>query len=311
MKYFSNYYLFENDKKDKLFFNAIHNAIKNNNIDLLLGILKQGYEIPLFQQIRLSDTAMSNKVNNYDILKYVDPDKYTENIERKNDHLTLHGTTNATKLTGITSLINLKDLTYHGGFNSAADKIEDISEIEHNINLEKIGFTDHNIKDISVLSKLKKLKEIFLPGNENLVDFTPLQDLPNLEYLFIGRCNIKDLSFLSSMTSLKHLNIEKSNVEDLSPLSNLINLERLDISNNNVKDITLILNLPLLQLNLSGNEITSLKGIETMMEIPKHKGGVKFRDNPLPEEILQYVNPDPKWDNVDDIDSVKKYYRNN
>ena len=73
-------------------------------------------------------------------------------------------------------LKRMKDLT-------AADKeIEDLTGLEHAVNLAKLHLTGNQISDVSPLASLTTLTSLDLWGNQ-ISDVSPLASLTNLRYL--------------------------------------------------------------------------------------------------------------------------------
>lgn len=117
-----------------------------------------------------------------------------------------------------------------------------------------------NISDLSLLTKMPNLKELYLCGQqiedltplENLpierlylcdnriTDLTPLADIFTLQLLYIGNNPVKDLSPLASLYNLKELLLDSSGwddpVDSFSPLGEISGLERLSLNNRTTAD---------------------------------------------------------------------------
>lgn len=81
------------------------------------------------------------------------------------------------------------------------------------------------ISDLSLLSKMPNLKELYLCGQQ-IEDLTPLKEIP-LTRLYLCDNQITDLSPLADITTLQTLYIGNNPAKDLSPLASLSNLEEL------------------------------------------------------------------------------------
>lgn len=104
--------------------------------------------------------------------------------------------------------------------------IEDISGIEHMVNLEEIDFWRNDIRDITPLSNLTKLKHLELGDNGRISDISALRNLTNLEILSLDRNDIRNVTPLRNLIKLRQLNLSfNNNLSDLSPLDNLKYLE--------------------------------------------------------------------------------------
>jgi len=70
-----------------------------------------------------------------------------------------------------------------------------------------------------------------LEGYENMIDFTPIAKLEQLESLDVTSANISDISFLEKNKNIKELIFDRcKNIKDFTPISNLERLENLNIS---------------------------------------------------------------------------------
>ena len=130
------------------------------------------------------------------------------------------------------------DLVYPGDGN--------LDGLQFLTNLEGLGLTGGNYKDISPLENLTKLKNLFLVRNPNLTDISKLSKLTNLENLQIFRNSIKDISALRSMSKLKYFVADyNNNIDDISALENKPNLKIVALEGNKIKDFSPLKNAPL------------------------------------------------------------------
>ena len=93
--------------------------------------------------------------------------------------------------------------------------IEDLTGLEHAVNLEVFNLSKNQISNISPLSGLASLEWLNLYGNQ-ISDLSPLSDLTNLEWLHLHGNQIPDLSPLSGLTNLEYLDI-RFNYIDITP----------------------------------------------------------------------------------------------
>lgn len=82
-----------------------------------------------------------------------------------------------------------------------------------------------NISDLSLLTKMPNLKELYLCGQQ-IEDLTPLENLP-IERLYLCDNRITDLTPLADIFTLQLLYIGNNPAKDLSPLASLYNLKEL------------------------------------------------------------------------------------
>jgi len=87
-----------------------------------------------------------------------------------------------------------------------------------------------NLSNISALSGIENLKVIILSDDSSVVDITPVSSLTKLKEIFLDGTNIEDIEPLSNLTSLEYLDISGTKVKDLRPLFGLVNLKQIYIS---------------------------------------------------------------------------------
>ena len=114
--------------------------------------------------------------------------------------------------------------------------ITDISPVSKLDNLTQLYMSSNNISDLRPLSQLTTLKQLSLRSNR-IVDLSPLTDLVGLELLDLSDNEISKLEPLSGMAGLRGLNLAVNRVSNLQVLSGLLNLKWLDLSYNNILDI--------------------------------------------------------------------------
>lgn len=210
-------------------------------------------------------------------------------------------------LTDIANMHNLRELAL---FNQ---KITDLSPLE-GLPLVKLGLGGNQIADVSPLAGLTGLTDLLLENNP-LSDIQPLQSLNSLQSLDITNTNVSDIAPLIGLP-LGFLSLSGCRVQDCSPLLQLPQLSWLLISDLTPEQaavcgkITTLVDLsidecgvtslepfqPLINLSfldLQGNELTSLSGVEAFSELQ----GLSFWDNPVSDlspvaslEKLTYLN---------------------
>jgi len=106
-----------------------------------------------------------------------------------------------------------------------------IDGIEKCTNLKLLSFSNQRITDLSLISGLTQLQELYLGGNRNIVDISPLANLTNLKELNLEQNNIYALSPLKNMTKMVDLNLINNPITDISSLKDMMDLEQLWIEN--------------------------------------------------------------------------------
>jgi Leucine-rich repeat (LRR) protein len=168
--------------------------------------------------------------------------------------------------------------------------ISSIKGLEYCKNLIYLHLGSQNISDISPLSSLTKLKNLWLDQNEKIADITLLENLTelvelnlscnlitdisslkrmvSLEYLNLRYNPIDDIAALGNMNELKKLWMSQASIDDLSPLSQLNNLEILWLNDCDINDISQLNNLTNVKtLKLASNNIEDISALSNMEKL--------------------------------------------
>ena len=94
----------------------------------------------------------------------------------------------------------------------------------------------YDIEDISGLEYAVNVTYLTLSANEKLKDISALSNLTNLKELYLQGTLISDISALSKMTGLKRLNLSNTQVSDIEVLKNLSGLEYVNLDGTLVTD---------------------------------------------------------------------------
>ncbi len=151
------------------------------------------------------------------------------------------------------------------------DKVNSLKGIENCKNLNYLAMGGQHFADITPLSTLTELKELYLDQSWMIKDIFPLINLVKLEKLDLMGNLIEDIAPLKNLTELNYLHITENPIKDLSPLSNLKKLEELWLDHTldgNLKFITELKNLKLLWMTVCKvNDITPLKDLTNLRKI--------------------------------------------
>lgn len=130
--------------------------------------------------------------------------------------------------------------------------------------IEKVFGSDINFYSLKIISA----------NNNNISDISKLSSLTNIEELYISGNTIRNINSLKHLNNLKTLIISSNLIEDITPLSNLKHLENLDLSGNNkIKNFNPLLKLKTLKLlclnetNIKKQDYTAIKKALPQCEI--------------------------------------------
>ncbi len=133
--------------------------------------------------------TLENSPNTYvfDDLTNISNLKYLKNCTT----LTISGGVNVTHYNTLSSLKNLQTLSILntrsiGGLNSSTNQL-----------VNNPGGNNPQLKDISWIRSLKNLRSVSFQGCSQLLDITPLKDLPNLTNLDVRETGVKNTEFLT------------------------------------------------------------------------------------------------------------------
>ncbi|MEK4889915.1 NEAT domain-containing leucine-rich repeat protein [Bacillus sp. FSL M7-0996] len=167
------------------------------------------------------------------------------------------------KITNVAPLIEMKNVK---SLYLSGNQIEDVTALAKMEQLDYLNLANNKITDVAPLSALKNVTYLTLAGNQ-IEDIKPLYSLP-LKDLVLTRNQVKDLSGIDQMNQLNKLFIGKNQIEDVTPLAKMTQLTELDLPNNELKDITPLSNLVNLQkLDLEANYISDLSPVSKLNKL--------------------------------------------
>ncbi len=152
-------------------------------------------------------------------------------------------------------------------FEVRGQQIEDLSGLEHAVNITLIDLGENNIRDLSPLAALTRLEYAELRKTP-ISDLSPLANLVQLHTLFAWSCQISDISPLANLTQLIHLDLSINRIDDIGPLANLTRLSELSLTKNKIVDVSPLANLTqLTYLALSHNWIGDIGPLANLTQL--------------------------------------------
>ncbi|WP_100619534.1 NEAT domain-containing leucine-rich repeat protein [Bacillus cereus] len=181
-----------------------------------------------------------------------------------------------TNVAPLTEMKNVKSLFLSG------NQIEDVTALAKMEQLDYLNLANNKITNVAPLSALKNVTYLTLAGNQiedikalyslpltdlvltrnKVKDLSGIEQMKQLEELWIGKNEIKDVTPLSKMTQLKQLHLPNNELKDITPLSSLVNLQKLDLEANYISDLSPVSNLKkLVFLSFVANEIRDVRPV--------------------------------------------------
>ena len=149
----------------------------------------------------------------------------------------------------------------HLSWEHLADRgIQDLTGVEHAMNLESLVLQGNQVSDLSPIAGLMNLRYLFLRGSP-ISDLSPIEGLTNLEHLALN-AKILDLSPIEGLTNLKHIKLWGANQINFSVFANLKNLESLSMWHGTISNLSEITGLTgLRHLEIYDHELEDISPI--------------------------------------------------
>ena len=176
------------------------------------------------------------------------------------------------------------------------ENITDLSSIQDLRNLERLFLQGNDIRSVKELSAFYKLKELSLANNKNLQSLEGIENLTQLEKLYVNKGALDSLKGLERAQNLRILQLMSNQITDISPLTNLENLEQVILSYNNISDLSALANKPRLkELQIYNNHITDITPLNNnqAMQIVGVSGKASIPCNQL-RTLRQVLGPKAK-----------------
>lgn len=190
----------------------------------------------------------------------------------------LHDITALTLSKGVESLDDLTMLVNLKALDARNLNIKDITALGSLPKLKWVNLNYNQISDISPLKSLKKLDSLYL-NNNRITSLKSLSGLTSLQKLALRGNKITYITALSKLTSLKVLNLGDNSITYIKPLSGLNNLIELRLNKNLIPKLDALVNLTSLQtLDLRDNKISKiapLKGLKKLQRLSVKGNSIK------------------------------------
>ncbi|MGB2865877.1 MAG: leucine-rich repeat protein [Sedimentisphaerales bacterium] len=155
----------------------------------------------------------------------------------------------------VETLDALSDLPRLRFMELGTNQITDISGLSGLPSLETVDLSYNQIEAIPTLSDLPNLRSMDVKNNL-ITDIDGLSGLPDLVVLDLANNDINDVTVLSGLTNLKSVNLSNNVIEDITPLTTLQNLDLLDILYNPLDEDAYVYNVPAIEANNPGIDIS-------------------------------------------------------
>ena len=175
------------------------------------------------------------------------------------------------------------DMASLSGLSVRRTGVQQLTGIEHAVNLQRLYVAYGAISDFAPLEGLTSLTDLDLFGNLSRswqeTDVSQLAGLTSLTELSLALCGITDVSPLAGLTSLTRLFLHANRITDVSPLAGLTSLTELYLqTNRRITDVSPLAGLTSLRdLRLDANGITDvspLAGLTSLTGLSLDANGI-------------------------------------
>lgn len=105
--------------------------------------------------------------------------------------------------------------------------------------LNKLDLSFNNLSDVSPLTKLPALHELYIYSNQiGAKGLAQISSIKTLTTLDVSNNKVSDLTTIEEMKHLTDLDLNNNQIVDVTPLNRLTGLKVLDISRNNIADFS-------------------------------------------------------------------------
>lgn len=165
-------------------------------------------------------------------------------------------------LSGLEHAVNLTHLRLYG------NEIMDLTPLEQLTQLREIDVRNNYITSIQPLAALHQLGRLYI-SNNSIKSIDAVREFSRLHTLHASGNQISSLEALEELHSLKWLEISNNDIKDLIPLAEQTQLEQLNVANNQISGLDVLSDLPntLRELNVAGNQIASLTPLSHMTHL--------------------------------------------
>ncbi|KAJ0015560.1 hypothetical protein NQD34_009180, partial [Periophthalmus magnuspinnatus] len=120
--------------------------------------------------------------------------------------------------------------------------------------------------DLSCVSHMPALAILDASHNE-ISEFFGFQAPKNLKVVNFSHNRMTKMRDLSEFSSLSKLTLDNNNFSEICGLEPCVKLTHLSLANNKISRISSVDKAPLIQLNLSGNKLTRIEGLENQLNL--------------------------------------------
>ena len=153
------------------------------------------------------------------------------------------------------------ELVFEGDLLQALGKFTRLRDLE----VEVDGFT---ITDLSGLAAFPRLERLILTNCCRTADISVLSQLKYLQNLFIDGAGITSLEPLTELTNLTTLQLPCNRIDDINVLGGLVKLATLNLSDNRVTDVSVLAKcISLNSLYVSSNQISDLSFVAGLAQL--------------------------------------------
>ncbi|XP_051911427.1 leucine-rich repeat and guanylate kinase domain-containing protein isoform X2 [Hippocampus zosterae] len=207
------------------------------------------------------DFSSSNNCNNQPIVKL--------SVLRSNNQVCRHGGKGAGLVSSCVARLGrfntgLQHPYYHVAL--PGRKLRDISVLSNYVHLQKLELSNNRITDLSCVSHMPFLVILDVSHNEisDFFGFDPPKNLKEVNFSYNVLTQMKDMSAYEALVKLE---LDHNRLKRIHGLEKCCKLTYLSVAHNRITSICSLDDVPLKDLNLRGNRLTSTEGLENLKRI--------------------------------------------
>jgi len=184
----------------------------------------------------------------------------------------------------ISRLDEISSLTELRNINARGNRIRDLESVSDMPSLRYLAVSRNRLDYLDGIEGAISLRSIDFSDNDFIADLSPLSQLVELEEIFFGNNEVQDLRPLAGLTNLRRLDGPRNLLETLSGLESLTKLSDIYLRENDIDDVSALAGVPVTDLNLERNQVQKFADalIHINPEISDRGSvNINLRDNPI------------------------------
>lgn len=187
------------------------------------------------------------------------------------------------------------------------ENTQDLSDLRHLVFVEKLTINNSVTGQLSSISALANLKELYITGTTVAAEeLSLLAKLPSLQKLTLSNCSLSTVAGLEDAKELTYLDLSNNTIRDITPLSGYKKIQSIDLSHNALNDLQALSALSTLtELNVSHNALTTLSPIASIIGLKSlYASNNKLKDLTGFQQLTALQKVDLSYNSISNVSSL-------